>query len=515
MNRFLNLSRLVAALPLAGLALAGEVRYYDSLNLDASPKLLFQTTCDTNQLVWRGDGILRCPASTAPSVPTCTSFNAKNLNTGAGPLGQVDAQAGHQILLTGACAADSLLVPLRYFLYRQTDQAPVASSSEPSFVVTAAAVTGNNSPIMYYLKAEHGGILSQDANAPSAGYKIGTATTAPALVGCSVSPNGASWVTGSTPQTFTAGCTSGTISSYQWYLNNAAVAQTTSYAPSGLAADTYYIVARVCNSDNSSCVNTASVTATVTPQTTNPTPPSGCAINPTGTVNLTVGATQAFTVSCSGGSAPTIWTWASTGGTPASGSASSLSVNFPAAGTFVVSVTPCNSAGCSGLTERQVAVNPPSGNVDFPTSCSAIDINQIAYLPSASIVDFDTSGTYLTYYTNNYLAFGKNTAVTKVFRTRGASNSSMRFSMAEFQGDISMRLLVISKSPCALPGHPDVMKYANSSQPSLNVSSGAGTGYDLAPDTVYYFTAYNFDDLAGRYRSCPDDCSAILTVTQN
>jgi hypothetical protein len=178
---------------------------------------------------------------------------------------------------------------------------------------------------------------------------------------------------------------------------------------------------------------------TVTWSNTPPAAPTGCSLGANNT-NLPVGGGPVtLTATCTGGGAPTSYTWTASP-TPGGGfSYTGGSGQTPTiAATTFFTVTPSNAGGSGN--QASVSVNVAGTVVGF--------CNQF---PSVLPIVNATWGQQSTWYSTGGGNFGDNTVwVIKVVVPPGTPNSSIigRFTVAEYQGPNTFRQMTISTQAC-------------------------------------------------------------------
>ena len=253
--------------------------------------------------------------------------------------------------------------------------------------------------------------------------------------GCTISPPGPSTGTINTAFTLTATCATGSPNTWRWTGGNCE--GQTAQSCSANSASVGQISYSVTSSNNIGAGNTA--TTTINWSNTPPVAPTGCSLAASNT-NLPVGGGPVtLTASCTGGGAPTGYTWTASPSPTSGFSASGGSAQTPSiTATTFFSVTPSNAGGNGN--QATVSVNVAGTVVGF--------CNQY---PSVLPIVNATWGQQSTWYSTGGGNFGDNTVwVIKLVVPPGTPNSSIigRFTVAEYQGPNTFRQMTISTQAC-------------------------------------------------------------------
>jgi hypothetical protein len=236
--------------------------------------------------------------------------------------------------------------------------------------------------------------------------------------------------------------------------------------------------------------------ANVTWSNTPPAAPSGCTVAP-GSSNQSAGYQASFTVTCSGGGAPTSWAW-NGGGSSSCNTATCGPLTFN--NTATVNVTASNAGGNGNQASSTITIGGGGGG-GWNGVCS--NVSGTTYVVTAAWVGgtgwvFDTA--------LNGISFGPNdiivAKVTPPATKPQAAGSAGALSVIEFMGPPGTRWGSLSTLPCDLNGTglivkkdltppmwsgqnapPTIATWVGTSQPSHSVL--------LVPGVEYYYNITN------------------------
>jgi hypothetical protein len=287
--------------------------------------------------------------------------------------------------------------------------------------------------------------------------------------GCTIS--GPTSGTVNTPITLTATCATGSPNAWAWTGGNCNGQTTQSCAANSASVGqvAYSVSAR----NNIGAGNTANTTVDWT--NTPPAAPTGCSLGASNT-NLPVGGgAVTLTATCTGGGAPTSYTWTASpaptsGFSTNGGSQQTASI----AATTFFSVTPSNAGGNGN--QATVSVNVAGNVVGF-----------CGQYPNVLPVINATWGQPTTWYSTQSGSFGDNTVW--LFKLTVPSGTPLtetgrqgNFGMAEYQGPNTLRQMTISTQACDFR----LKDYTGANGP-LSVSNGTSVQINYAVATPFIF----------------------------
>lgn len=218
---------------------------------------------------------------------------------------------------------------------------------------------------------------------------------------------------------------------------------------------------KVTGTDTNSMTGTATVN--VTWSSTPPAAPSGCTLTASPS-SLAAAGNTTLTAACSGGGAPTGYTWGGPGVvTPTA--ANSQVVNVAATTTF--SVIPSNGGGNGNTATATVTVGGGGGGGSIPTSCT---IHGISY--SVLDVNAQNSITTLPFSTRTISSGfnGSKVLIATLIPPAGVSTNTKTLSVYEYGAPSTSRQAWLAKSPCDWSGTGPY--YQQTSGPVFNYTIG-------------------------------------------
>jgi len=325
--------------------------------------------------------------------------------------------------------------------------------------------------------------------------------------GCTIS--GPTSGTINIPITLTATCATGSPNSWAWTGGNCNGQTTQSCAANSasVAQVPYSVAAR----NNIGAGNTANTT--VTWSNTPPQAPTGCSLGADNT-NLPVGGgSVTLTATCTGGGAPTGYTWSASPAPTSGFSANGGSGQTPSiTATTFFTVTPSNAGGNGN--QATVSVNVAGTVVGF--------CNQ--YPTTLPIVNA-TWGQQASFFSTANGNFGDNTVwLFKLVVPPGTPNSAIigTFTAAEYQGPNTFRQLTISTQACDFrqkdyTGVNGPLAVSNGT--TVSISYGVATPFIFGPaglsaGQTYYISVRNWQLDPTPQNSCGmTSCNAIMNNT--
>lgn len=368
-------------------------------------------------------------------------------------------------------AAASALTPVN----AQTAAASIpANCTQSGTTVTCTTTTTFTIPSTVNLVAQTSG----------SSFSYTTGTNSIVCSGLTASPTSVTAVNSNV--LLTANCTG----SYAYFWNQSTVPTTSSSTnvttPSSTGAYPASYRVDVCPAGSTtvtaSCVTynvQVSYSATVTQ-------PSGCSISPA-SPTLAVGASQQFTVSCTGGSPATTWSWTKNNPTGSLGNAatSNADIPFPTGGNtspVTYSVTVGNSAGSVTLS---TTANLQSNVTNY---CSRS-------VPDVTVPDSSVAGFY------DIPMIGADTYTIKltISDTQNTTGASFLPSIGIIESpsaNIAFKHATISKNPCDFTGTAQTIMYweqTGGRLVTLNDPNRVGSGYARLSTGTWYVNIKNLD----------------------
>ena len=247
-------------------------------------------------------------------------------------------------------------------------------------------------------------------------------------------------------------------------------------------------------------IATGSSSQTVTWSAQQVAAPSGCAIAVSPSAALTTPGIVTLNMSCSGGGAPTSFSWA--GGFAAGAVSASVSGTVTATTSFTATAT---NAGGSAQATQSVSLNTPTDGGGNGTCCPGFTNTRLLTM------DWNNPQPLLT---NSLGGVGPNDAVVVKFTTGSNVNPNQygNITGAEYTSDPSTRQGVLSTSMCDFGGTLGFGATSTSNTVTINFSVGAnGSGYypALQPNTTYY---YNVKQVPGSTCAASGNCAMYFQM---
>lgn len=295
--------------------------------------------------------------------------------------------------------------------------------------------------------------------------------------------------------TLTAVCSS-SPTSWRW----SSSAQTLNCGSTPTCSDTQTVSGPVTYTVTAvNAIATGSASQTVTWSAQQVAAPTGCAITVSPSASLTAATTVTLTMSCSGGGAPTSYSWA--GGFAAGATSAQVAGTVSTTTSFTATAT---NAGGSAQASQTVTVTVGGGGAQGG-SCSGFTNTRILTM------DWNNPQPLLT---GSSGGLGPNDAVVVKFTTGPNVNPNQygNITGAEYSSDPSTRQAALSTTMCDFGSSLGFGATSTSNTVTVNFSVGSNSsGYyaALQPNTTYY---YNVKQLAGSTCASSGNCNMYFQL---